>query len=159
MLNGSFQFGLTITGAHVHARCYEELEPVDRVLWLCNLCHLGAPEVSPPCCLCPVTGGAMKPTTDGRWAHLACAMWIPVDGMNKISKCSNNACYVAYHPLCSRVVGFCAELADADRLQVVPLDEDEENQCIRLLSLCKRHSPNRSTERVAPDERIGQLPS
>lgn len=22
-------------------------------------------------------GGAMKPTTDGRWAHLACAMWIP----------------------------------------------------------------------------------
>lgn len=19
----------------------------------------------------------MKPTTDGRWAHLACAMWIP----------------------------------------------------------------------------------
>nr|GEW99963.1 histone-lysine N-methyltransferase ATX2-like [Tanacetum cinerariifolium] len=40
----------------------------------------------------------MKPTTDGRWAHLACAMWIletclsdikkmePVDGMNRISK-------------------------------------------------------------------------
>lgn len=24
-----------------------------------------------------VLGGAMKPTTDGRWAHLACAMWIP----------------------------------------------------------------------------------
>nr|GEU68763.1 histone-lysine N-methyltransferase ATX2-like isoform X1 [Tanacetum cinerariifolium] len=48
---------------------------------------------------------------------------------------------------------------DADRLQVVPLDEDEENQCIRLLSFCKRHSPNRSIERVAPDERMGQLPS
>ncbi|GKC89789.1 UvrD-like helicase, ATP-binding domain, P-loop containing nucleoside triphosphate hydrolase [Tanacetum coccineum] len=47
------------------------------------------------------------------------------------------------------------KLADANRLQVVPLDEDEENQCIRLLSFCKRHSPNRSTERVAPDERIG----
>ncbi|GKF87925.1 histone-lysine N-methyltransferase ATX2-like protein, partial [Tanacetum coccineum] len=61
----------------VHARCYGELEPVNGVLWLCNLCRPGAPEVSPPCCLCPVTGGAMKPTTDGRWAHLACAMWIP----------------------------------------------------------------------------------
>ncbi|GKD90539.1 hypothetical protein Tco_1366046, partial [Tanacetum coccineum] len=48
---------------------------------------------------------------------------------------------------------------DADRLQVGPLDEDEENQCIRLLSFCKRHSPNRSIERVAPDERMGQLPS
>ena len=22
-------------------------------------------------------GGAMKPTTDGHWAHLACAIWIP----------------------------------------------------------------------------------
>lgn len=25
----------------------------------------------------PVLGGAMKPTVDGRWAHLACAIWIP----------------------------------------------------------------------------------
>ncbi|GJU04673.1 hypothetical protein Tco_1121103 [Tanacetum coccineum] len=52
-----------------------------------------------------------------------------------------------------------AKLADADRLQVGPLDEDEDNQCIRLLSCCKRHSPNRSIERVALDERMGQLPS
>nr|GEX69950.1 histone-lysine N-methyltransferase ATX2-like isoform X1 [Tanacetum cinerariifolium] len=78
--------------------CYGELKPVDGVLWLRNLCRPGAPEVSPPCCLCPVTGGAMKPTTDGRWANLACAMWIletclsdikkmePVDGMSRISK-------------------------------------------------------------------------
>lgn len=83
----------------VHARCYGEHEPVNGVLWLCNLCRSGAPP--PPCCLCPLIGilglifllcsllhvivyyngvflgGAMKPTTDGRWAHLACAMWIP----------------------------------------------------------------------------------
>ncbi|KAK9053481.1 hypothetical protein SSX86_030115 [Deinandra increscens subsp. villosa] len=199
----------------VHARCYGELEPVDGVLWLCNLCRPGAPEFSPPCCLCPVTGGAMKPTTDGRWAHLACAMWIPgsvsvfvcylscilisvptnafflsetclsdikkmepIDGLNRVSKdrwkllcsicgvpygaciqCSNNACYVAYHPLCARAAGFCAELADADRLQLVPIDEDEENQCIRLLSFCKRHSPNPMIERVVPDERMGQISS
>ncbi|GJS97917.1 histone-lysine N-methyltransferase ATX2 isoform X1, partial [Tanacetum coccineum] len=152
----------------VHARCYEELEPIDGVLWLCNLCRPGAPEVSPPCCLCPVTGGAMKPTTDGRlilhvlcgyqdrWKLLCSIYGVPYGAC---IQCSNNACYVAYHPLCSRTVGFFAELANVDRLQVVPLDEDEENQCIRLLSFCKRHSPNRSTERVAPDERIGQLPS
>lgn len=174
----------------VHARCYGELEPVDGVLWLCNLCRPGAPELSPPCCLCPVTGGAMKPTTDGRWAHLACAMWIPetcladikkmepIDGLNRVSKdrwkllcsicgvpygaciqCSNNACYVAYHPLCARAAGFCAELADADRLQLVPLDEDEENQCIRLLSFCKRHSPTSMTDRAVPDERMRQIPN
>lgn len=34
------------------------------------------------------------------------------------------------------------------------MDEDEENQCIRLLSFCKRHSPNPSNERTLPDERI-----
>ncbi|KAK1439506.1 hypothetical protein QVD17_05325 [Tagetes erecta] len=174
----------------VHARCYGELEPVDGVLWLCNLCRPGAPDISPPCCLCPVTGGAMKPTTDGRWAHLACAMWIPetclsdikkmepIDGLNRVSKdrwkllcsicgvpygaciqCSNNACYVAYHPLCARAAGFCAELADADRLQLVPIDEDEENQCIRLLSFCRRHSPNPMIDRVVPDERMVQKSS
>ncbi|XP_076937993.1 histone-lysine N-methyltransferase ATX2-like [Bidens hawaiensis] len=174
----------------VHARCYGELEPVDGVLWLCNLCRPGAPEVSPPCCLCPVIGGAMKPTTDGRWAHLACAMWIPetclsdikkmepIDGLNRVSKdrwkllcsicgvpygaciqCSNNTCYVAYHPLCARAAGFCAELADSDRLQLAPIEEDEENQCIRLLSFCKRHSPNPTIERTNPDERMGQISS
>ncbi|XP_021803701.1 histone-lysine N-methyltransferase TRX1-like [Prunus avium] len=82
----------------VHARCYGELEPVGGVLWLCNLCRPGAPEPAPPCCLCPVIGGAMKPTTDGRWAHLACAIWIPetclsdvkrmepIDGLSRINK-------------------------------------------------------------------------
>ncbi|TYK23919.1 histone-lysine N-methyltransferase ATX2-like isoform X2 [Cucumis melo var. makuwa] len=82
----------------VHARCYGELEPVDGVIWLCNLCRPGSPDCPPPCCLCPVIGGAMKPTTDGRWAHLACAIWIPetclsdikkmepIDGLNRINK-------------------------------------------------------------------------
>lgn len=28
----------------------------------------------------------MKPTTDGRWAHLACAMWIP--GSISVSVCN-----------------------------------------------------------------------
>ncbi|CAN6460712.1 unnamed protein product [Victoria cruziana] len=82
----------------VHARCYGELEPLSEKLWLCNLCRPGAPVPSPCCCLCPVVGGAMKKTTDGRWAHLACAMWIPetflvdihkmepIDGLSKISK-------------------------------------------------------------------------
>ncbi|KAK4489122.1 hypothetical protein RD792_004916 [Penstemon davidsonii] len=82
----------------VHAKCYGELEPSGGVLWLCNLCRPGAPKSPPPCCLCPVVGGAMKPTTDGRWAHLACAIWIPetclsdikkmepIDGLRRINK-------------------------------------------------------------------------
>lgn len=144
----------------VHARCYGELEPLDGVLWLCNLCRPGAPRVSPRCCLCPVTGGAMKPTTDGRWAHLACAIWIPetclkdvkrmepIDGLSKINKdrwkllCS--ICNVAYgvciqcsHPTC-RVAyhPLCARAADL----CVEL-EDDDNANIHLMLLAEDEDP------------------
>ncbi|KAF5742713.1 histone-lysine N-methyltransferase ATX2-like [Tripterygium wilfordii] len=168
----------------VHAKCYGELEPVDDVLWLCNLCRPGAPDSLPPCCLCPVIGGAMKPTTDGRWAHLACAMWIPetclldvkkmepVDGISRIHKdrwkllcsicgvsygaciqCSNSTCRVAYHPLCARAAGLCVELEDEDRLNVLSIDEDDDNQCIRLYSFCKKHRQP-SNGRLLIDERF-----
>ncbi|GMH29110.1 hypothetical protein Nepgr_030953 [Nepenthes gracilis] len=153
----------------VHARCYGE-ESVDGVLWLCNLCRPGLHTPTPPCCLCPVVGGAMKPTTDGKWAHLACAIWIPetclsdikrmepIDGLSRINKdrwkllcsicgvsygaciqCSNSTCRVAYHPLCARAAGLCVELEDEDRLHLMSVDDDEEEQCIRLLSFCKKH--------------------
>ena len=28
------------------------------------------------CCLCSLRGGALKPTTDGKWAHIICALTI-----------------------------------------------------------------------------------
>ena len=117
--------------------------------------------ILPPCSLCPVTDGAMKPTTKGRWAHLACAIWIPetclsdiktikpIDGLSRINKdrwkllcsicgvsyraciqCSNSTCHVAYHPLCARVVGLCVELKDEDRLNLIFVEDDEDDQCI-----------------------------
>ncbi|KAL9140489.1 hypothetical protein ABFS82_14G040500 [Erythranthe guttata] len=173
----------------VHAKCYGELEPTGGNLWLCNLCRPGAPEPPPRCCLCPVVGGAMKPTTDERWAHLACAIWIPetclsdvkkmepIDGVGRVNKdrwkltcsichiphgaciqCSNNNCYVAYHPLCARAAGFCLEPEDMDRLHLAPSDEDEEDQCIQLLSFCRKHRPS-SNEHLLFEERIAQKAS
>lgn len=153
----------------VHARCYGELEPLDGVLWFCNLCRPGAPKSPPRCCLCPVTGGAIKPTTDGRWAHLACAMWIPetclidvkrmepIDGLSRINKdrwkllCS--ICGVAYGACiqCSNSTCYVAYhplCARAAGLCVELEDEDgiqlmsldeDDEQCIRLLSFCKKH--------------------
>ncbi|XP_062199062.1 histone-lysine N-methyltransferase TRX1-like isoform X2 [Phragmites australis] len=160
----------------VHARCYGELEPLDGVLWLCNLCRPGAPRVSPRCCLCPVTGGAMKPTTDGRWAHLACAIWIPetclqdvkrmepIDGLSRINKdrwkllcsicgVSYGACIQCSHPTC-RVAyhPLCARAADLcveledDDKIHLMLLDEDEDPCIRLLSYCKKHRQP-STER------------
>ena len=29
------------------------------------------------CCLCCLRGGALKPTTDGKWAHVVCALTLP----------------------------------------------------------------------------------
>ncbi|XP_010469690.1 PREDICTED: histone-lysine N-methyltransferase ATX1-like isoform X2 [Camelina sativa] len=168
----------------VHANCYEELEPGDGALWLCNLCRPDAPEIPPRCCLCPVVGGAMKPTTDGRWAHLACAIWIPetclsdvkkmepIDGVNKVSKdrwklmcticgvsygaciqCSNISCRVAYHPLCARAAGLCVELENEDRLFLLSVEDEEADQCIRMLSFCKRHRQT-STACLGSEDRI-----
>ncbi|ONM53873.1 Histone-lysine N-methyltransferase ATX2 [Zea mays] len=161
----------------VHARCYGELKQLDGGLWLCNLCRPGAPRVSPKCCLCPVTGGAMKPTTDGRWAHLACAIWIPetclkdvkrmepIDGLSRINKdrwklvcsicgVSYGVCIQCSHPTC-RVAyhPLCARAADL----CIELENDDkihhmyldedEDPCIRLLSYCKKHRQPSAAER------------
>ena len=33
---------------------------------------------APQCCLCPIEGGALKPTTEpGLWCHATCLQWIP----------------------------------------------------------------------------------
>ncbi|KAF8651034.1 hypothetical protein HU200_063638 [Digitaria exilis] len=166
----------------VHARCYGELKQLDGGLWLCNLCRPGAPRISPKCCLCPVTGGAMKPTTDGRWAHLACAIWIPetclkdvkrmepIDGLSRINKdrwklvcsicgVSYGVCIQCSHPTC-RVAyhPLCARAADL----CVELEDDDkihhilldedDGPCIRLLSYCKKHRQPSSTEPAEPSQ-------
>ncbi|GAQ87333.1 histone-lysine N-methyltransferase [Klebsormidium nitens] len=67
-------------------------------VWVCRACE--DPLLKPHCCLCPVRGGALKPTSiEGRWAHVACAQWVtetqladpagamePVEGIERIPK-------------------------------------------------------------------------
>lgn len=62
----------------VHSKCYGY--PLSLVVpdgdWFCARCREdGASQNS--CCLCPSTVGAMKRTTDGRWAHISCSIFVP----------------------------------------------------------------------------------
>ena len=62
----------------VHMSCYGIAEPRrGGEPWLCAVCAVGGTGLRPPCALCPCEGGAMKPTTCGQWAHVACALWVP----------------------------------------------------------------------------------
>lgn len=57
----------------VHKGCYGV--PPGPVHFRCDLCK--SKELKRECVLCPNVGGAMKPTTEGRWAHVSCALWVP----------------------------------------------------------------------------------
>jgi len=69
---------------NVHPACYGyplvsvdtmRMDEDDEEEWICDRCKWNAQDHK--CVLCPVTTGAMKRTTDWKWAHLSCALWIP----------------------------------------------------------------------------------
>ncbi|XP_076440207.1 uncharacterized protein LOC143279853 isoform X1 [Babylonia areolata] len=68
---------LTCTNCNVcvHASCYGVANIEDPYNWKCSRCASFSTHAE--CCLCLLRGGAMKPTTDGNWAHIVCALAIP----------------------------------------------------------------------------------
>ena len=91
----------------VHRICYG-LQAVPDGDWYCSYCEhqrerikvakrkaftalsAASPSLSPdssyPCVLCTHRGGALKPTTDGRWAHILCAMLVPRARLKDVSR-------------------------------------------------------------------------
>lgn len=96
-------------GCMVHTECYSVQHRPDGRLWLCDVCRLGL-KTPPPCALCPVVGGIMKPTTCGRWVHCACALWVPetcpVTGDAEVQARED--------------VGICGMVTDLDQVRTSP---------------------------------------
>ncbi|XP_035274627.1 lysine-specific demethylase 4C-like isoform X1 [Anguilla anguilla] len=59
----------------VHASCYGVPAQDVSDNWSCDRCANG--DTAADCCLCNLRGGALKQTTDNKWAHVMCAVAIP----------------------------------------------------------------------------------
>ncbi|XP_021235902.1 lysine-specific demethylase 4C isoform X2 [Numida meleagris] len=59
----------------VHASCYGVPSHEIHNEWLCSRCRTEA--WTAECCLCNLRGGALKQTTDEKWAHVMCAIAVP----------------------------------------------------------------------------------
>uniref|UniRef100_A0A0E0JFM5 Histone-lysine N-methyltransferase n=1 Tax=Oryza punctata TaxID=4537 RepID=A0A0E0JFM5_ORYPU len=60
----------------VHQECYGACDVQDFTNWVCRACEL--PKQKRECCLCPIKGGALKPTDiDQLWVHVTCAWFQP----------------------------------------------------------------------------------
>jgi len=149
----------TACGVTVHQFCYGVMKrPALDDVWLCRACENQKKGEKAQCCVCPVEGGALKPTTiKGHWCHVACCQWIPeltvldqerVEPIARVQhihkdrwtkKCSIckveqgviiqcDSCYVAFHPLCARMKGFEMETIET------------ENGTIECRAYCARHS-------------------
>ncbi|KAJ7951298.1 Histone-lysine N-methyltransferase [Quillaja saponaria] len=63
----------------VHQECYGTKNVLDFTSWVCRVCE--TPDVERECCLCPVKGGALKPTdVEMLWVHVTCAWFHPQVG-------------------------------------------------------------------------------
>ncbi|KAK9051400.1 hypothetical protein SSX86_028027 [Deinandra increscens subsp. villosa] len=127
----------------VHQECYGVRDMKDFTSWVCRACE--TPEVKRECCLCPVKGGALKPTNiDPLWVHVLCAWYrpevaflsgekmepaigllrIPPDSFVKrcvICKQNHGSCIqcckcaTSFHAMCAALAGYCVELHSSEK--------------------------------------------
>uniref|UniRef100_A0A7N0U356 Uncharacterized protein n=1 Tax=Kalanchoe fedtschenkoi TaxID=63787 RepID=A0A7N0U356_KALFE len=149
----------------VHQECYGARNVRDFTSWVCRACE--TPEVKRQCCLCPVKGGALKPTdVETLWVHVTCAWFrpevsfksdekmepaigilsIPSNAFVKICVICNQIhgscmqcckCSTYYHAMCASRAGYRMELH---------CSEKNGRQTTKMISYCAYHrTPNPDT--------------
>ncbi|XP_020576807.1 histone-lysine N-methyltransferase ATX4-like isoform X1 [Phalaenopsis equestris] len=143
----------------VHQECYGAKSIRDFTSWVCRACE--KPQFKRECCLCPVKGGALKPTDiEELWVHVTCAWFqpevsflsdekmepavgilnVPLQSLSKTcSICkqmhgSCTQCYrcsTHYHAMCASRAGYRMELHC-----IVKNDK----QITKMVSYCALHS-------------------
>ncbi|KAL0400608.1 UNVERIFIED_CONTAM: Histone-lysine N-methyltransferase ATX5 [Sesamum latifolium] len=149
----------------VHQECYGARNVRDFTSWVCKACE--TPEIERECCLCPVKGGALKPTDVAPlWVHVTCAWFqpevsfasdekmepalgilrIPSSSFVKIcvvckqihGSCTQcSKCSTYYHAMCASRAGYRMELHCLEK---------NGKQITKMVSYCAYHrTPNPDT--------------
>ncbi|KAF3595536.1 hypothetical protein DY000_02027437 [Brassica cretica] len=142
----------------VHQECYGARHIHDFTSWVCKACQ--KPSIKRDCCLCPVKGGALKPTdVETLWVHVTCAWFqpevcfasdekmepavgilsIPSSNFVKIcvickqihGSCTQCCkCSTYYHAMCASRAGYRMELHSLEK---------NGRQITKMLSYCAYH--------------------
>ncbi|KAG6637078.1 bromodomain and PHD finger-containing protein 3-like [Carya illinoinensis] len=169
----------------VHATCYGNplVKGIPDGDWFCAQCQISSSETEKygkpsSCCLCPTNGGALKPTIDGLWAHIVCALLVPevffcdAEGREGIDcskvpnkrwedrcyvckstsgcavQCSESNCTLAFHVTCGLKEDLCIEYREGRKKDAIVA-----GFCKKHTELWKKQQQTGKFKIVARDER------
>ncbi|KAG7534070.1 PWWP domain [Arabidopsis thaliana x Arabidopsis arenosa] len=149
----------------VHQECYGTRNVHDFTSWVCKACE--TPEIKRECCLCPVKGGALKPTdVETLWVHVTCAWFQPEvcfaseekmePALGILSIPSSN--FVKICVICKQIHGSCTQCCKCStyyhamcasragyRMELHCLEKNG-RQITKMVSYCSYHrAPNPDT--------------